>query len=286
MSQLRTQATTAWIVGVALVGALTAGLACAQGRGATAAQARYYIFAAFLTQAAPGILSEGVRLGAELERSLALPPGADSARVYQALMALTDNKPLNVRRATAEEVAHYGARPGLHPELPIYTLEAGDLKLLVQYDLDANNIPFLGQLPSAEPQPKPGEPKKPAIVTLVWTEQFEFNSTMLTPEARAKLDSDVVPKLRDFTEIRYINVNGHADYLGSPQYNQRLSEKRAEAVRAYLVSQGAEEAKTEVFGFGKTLPLKSCRDEKKRRALVECLAPNRRVQIEIQGTLK
>ncbi len=271
-----------------LAGALTAGLACAQGRGATAAQARSYIFGAFLTQAAPGILSERVRLGAELERRLALPPGADSAKVYQALVALTDNKPLEVRRATAEELAGYGARPGLHPELPIYTLEAGDLKLLVQYDLEANNIPFIGQLgvPSVELQPKPGEPKKPAIVTLVWTEQFEYNKMTLTPETRAKLDSDIVPKLRDFAEIRYINVNGHADHLGSPQYNQQLSEKRAEAVRAYLVSKGADAAKVEVFGFGKTLPVKSCRDEKKRNTLIACLAPNRRVQIEIQGTLK
>jgi len=286
-----TRATTVWIVGAALVGVLTAGLACAQGRGATAAQARSYIFGAFLTQAAPGILSERVRLGAELERRLALPPGADSARVYQALVALTDNKPLNVRRATAEEVAGYGARPGLHPELPIYALEAGDLKLLVQYDLEANNIPFIGQLgvPGEAPPPKPvakPEPKKPAVVTLVWTGLFEFNDATLTPEARDKLDSDVVPKLRDFAEIRYINVNGHADHLGSPQYNQRLSEKRAETVRAYLVSKGADAAKTEVFGFGKTLPLKSCRDEKKRSALIECLAPNRRAQIEIQGILK
>jgi OOP family OmpA-OmpF porin len=121
---------------------------------------------------------------------------------------------------------------------------------------------------------------------VVWTEQFKLNKAALTPEARAKLDSDVVPKLRDFAEIRYINVNGHADYLGSAHHNQQLSEKRAEAVRAYLVSKGADAAKIEVFGFGKTLPLKSCRDEKKRSALVECLAPNRRVQIEIQGTLK
>jgi outer membrane protein OmpA-like peptidoglycan-associated protein len=286
MSQLRTLTTTACIIGAMLAGALAAGLACAQGRGATAAQARSYIFGAFLTQAAPGILSERVKLGPELERRLALPPGADSDKIYGALMALTDNKPLNVRRATADEVAGYGAPPGLHPDLPIYTLEAGDLKLFVQYDLEANNIPFIGDLGVAQAARRGAEPKKPAVVTLVWTEQFEFNQAMLTSEIRAKLDSDVVPKLRDFAEIRYINVNGHADYLGPVDYNRRLAEKRAEAVRAYLVSKGADAAKTEVFGFGQTLPLKSCRGEKTRGALVECLAPNRRVQIEIQGTLK
>jgi len=272
-----------------LAGTLATGLACAQGRGATPAQARYYIFGAFVTQAAPGILSERVRLGPELERRLALSPGADSAKVYQALVALTDNKPLNVRRATAEEVAGYGALEGADPAHPLFTLEAGELKLLVQYDLEANSIPFIGQLgaPMARADARHGpESKKPAIVTLVWTEQFEFNQMTLTPEIRAKLDSDVVPKLRDFAEIRYINVNGHADHLGSVDYNRRLAGKRAEAVSAYLVSKGADAAKIEVFGFGQTLPVKSCRDERKRDALVECLAPNRRVQIEIQGTLK
>ncbi len=288
MSQLQTRAKPAWIVGAALVGALAAGLVCAQGRGATAAQARSYIKGAFLSQAAPAILSERVKLGVELERRLALPPGAQSARVYEALVALTDNKPLRVRRATDEELRGYGAQPGLHPELPIYTLEAGgDLKLLVQYDLQANNIPFIGQLGvRSAATAATAVPSKSSVVTLVWTELFEFNSTALTPAARAKLDSDVVAKLKDFAEIRYINVNGHADRLASPQYNQQLSEKRAEAVRTYLLSKGADEAKVEVFGYGQTLPVKSCPDAKNRSALIECLAPNRRVQIEIQGTLK
>jgi len=136
---------------------------------------------------------------------------------------------------------------------------------------------------AAEPAPKP-EPKKPAIVNLASTELFEFNKATLTPEARAKLDSEVIAKMKDIAEIRYVNVNGHADRLGSAQYNQRLSEKRAEAVRAYLVSKGADASKIEVFGFGKTLPVKACPDTKDRKSTIECLAPNRRVVVEIQGT--
>jgi OOP family OmpA-OmpF porin len=116
------------------------------------------------------------------------------------------------------------------------------------------------------------------------TELFEFNKATLTADARARLDAEVVAKLKDLGDIRYVNVNGHADRLGSPQYNQRLSEKRAEAVRAYLVSKGADSGKVEVFGFGKTLPVKSCPDENKRPALIECLGPNRRVVVEVQGT--
>ena len=131
--------------------------------------------------------------------------------------------------------------------------------------------------------PKP-EPKKPAVINLASTELFEFNKATLTDSAKKTLDAEVVAKLNDFGQIRYINVNGHADRLGSAQYNQRLSERRAEAVRAYLVSKGADAGHVETLGFGKTTPAKSCPDQKDRKALIECLAPNRRVVVEIQGS--
>ena len=143
--------------------------------------------------------------------------------------------------------------------------------------------------PQVTPEIKPApvakpEPKKPAVVNLSSRELFEFNKATLTDEAKRRLDSEVVAKLRDVGDVRYINVNGHADRLGSAQYNQQLSEKRAQAVRAYLVSKGVDAAKVETFGFGKTTPVKSCPDQKERKALIECLAPNRRVEVEIQGT--
>ena len=137
--------------------------------------------------------------------------------------------------------------------------------------------------PVAKPEVKPEPPKKPAVMNLGSTELFEFNKAVLTQDARVKLDNEVVAKLKDLKDVRYIIVNGHADRLGSPQYNQRLSEKRAEAVRAYLVSKGVDAAKVETLGFGKTLPVKACPDQKDRKALIECLAPNRRVVVEIQG---
>ena len=131
--------------------------------------------------------------------------------------------------------------------------------------------------------PKPA-PKKPAVVSFASTELFEFNKAVLTNDAKAKLDAEVIAKLKNVGQLRYIIVNGHADRMGSAQYNQRLSEKRAEAVRAYLVSKGADASKVETLGFGKTNPVKSCPDQKQRKALIECLAPNRRVVVEIQGT--
>jgi len=140
--------------------------------------------------------------------------------------------------------------------------------------------------PVAKPAPVAAQPapKKPAVVNLASTGLFEFNKATLSPQARTLLDNDVIAKLKNLGTIRYINVNGHADRLGSAQYNQKLSERRAEAVKAYLVSKGASVGSLETFGFGKTLPSKSCPDQKDRKALIECLAPNRRVVVEIQGT--
>jgi OOP family OmpA-OmpF porin len=134
-----------------------------------------------------------------------------------------------------------------------------------------------------KPLAKPEAPKPPAVVNLSATQLFDFNKATLRPDAREVLDREVVAKLRGIKDVRYINVNGHADRLGSAQYDQRLSEKRAEAVRAYLVSKGIDASKVETFGFGKTMPVKSCPGEKQRQALIECLAPNRRVVVEIQG---
>ena len=135
-----------------------------------------------------------------------------------------------------------------------------------------------------KPVAKPEAPKPPSAVNLSSTELFEYNKATLTAHAREVLDREVVAKLKDLGSVRYINVNGHADRLGSPQYNQRLSEKRAEAVREYLVSKGVPADKVETFGFGKTQPVQSCTGRMSRDVLIACLAPNRRVVVEIQGT--
>jgi OOP family OmpA-OmpF porin len=136
--------------------------------------------------------------------------------------------------------------------------------------------PIARAAPAAKPKP---------TVTLGAAELFAFNQASLTPAGRTKLDKEVVDRAKnEYAEIRSININGHTDRLGSSQSNQKLSERRAEAVRTYLVSRGMDGSKIQSHGYGKTNPVKACPAQKDRKALIACLGPNRRVEIEISGT--
>jgi OOP family OmpA-OmpF porin len=134
--------------------------------------------------------------------------------------------------------------------------------------------------------PSPAKPR-PAPLSLGANELFGFNQAALTPAGRAKLDKEVIQRAsREYADIKQVTVSGHTDRLGTARYNQRLSERRAEAVRAYLVSRGMDGAKVKSQGFGMSQPVKTCPDKVAggRKALIACLAPNRRVDIEMSGT--
>jgi outer membrane protein OmpA-like peptidoglycan-associated protein len=83
-------------------------------------------------------------------------------------------------------------------------------------------------------------------------------------------------------EARVVLVTGHTDRLGSDAYNQDLSLRRANAVRDYLVFKGVPRDRIETLGMGEKQPVVQC-DQKDRKALIACLAPNRRVEVEVKG---
>ena len=138
--------------------------------------------------------------------------------------------------------------------------------------------------PGAKPGAKPAAAPKPAVLRS--TVSFASNQSKLDEMAKFRLDTDIINKLGTVGAITYVNVNGHTDRLGSAQYNQKLSERRAAAVKAYLVSKGMNASQIEVYGYGKTTPVKSCPDMKDRKQLNACLAANRRVEVELQGKPK
>ena len=147
----------------------------------------------------------------------------------------------------------------------------------------ARAAPAPAPAPAPKPAAKPAARKPPVIKAVVG---FATNGAKLDKLAEFRLDTDVVAKLPGLGTLKYMNVSGHTDRLGSPQYNQKLSERRANAVKTYLVKKGVDASKIQTFGFGKTAPVKSCPDDKNRKALQACLEPNRWVEIESEGTAK
>jgi len=155
--------------------------------------------------------------------------------------------------------------------------------------------PAAAPAPPVQPQVTPPPPPPPApapaaapkrcdaAVTFQNEEVFAFTKSELTPAAKARLDRDVLAKLATCARIEAVVIEGHTDRLGSHQYNQKLSERRAESVKAYLVGKGTDPDKTETLGMGKTVPAKFCPDINKRAELIACLAPNRRAIVAIKG---
>jgi OOP family OmpA-OmpF porin len=135
--------------------------------------------------------------------------------------------------------------------------------------------------PAQAATPKPAAQK----VTLAADALFDFDKAVLRPEGKAKLD-DVTGKLKGM-KLEVIIAVGHTDRIGSDKYNQKLSEKRAEAVKAYLVGKGVEPNRVYTEGKGEKQPVtgdKCGKSEKKSKKLIECLQPDRRVEIEVIGT--
>jgi len=129
--------------------------------------------------------------------------------------------------------------------------------------------------PAATPAPAPVAPPAATKVTYAADAFFDFDKSVLKPEGKAKLD-DLVGKIKGIN-LEVIIAVGHTDAVGSDTYNQKLSVKRSEAVKAYLVSKGIEKNRVYTEGKGEKQPVADNKTSEGR-------AKNRRVEIEVVGT--
>jgi OOP family OmpA-OmpF porin len=128
--------------------------------------------------------------------------------------------------------------------------------------------------------PKPAAEK----ITLAADALFDFDKATLRPEGKAKLDK-LTEDIKGI-KLEVIIAVGHADRFGSDAYNQKLSEKRAAAVKDYLVAKGIESNRVYAEGKGKKQPVTKpdqCKGPKSKK-VIACLQPDRRVEIEVIGT--
>ncbi len=134
--------------------------------------------------------------------------------------------------------------------------------------------------PAAAPAAKPSGDK----ITVAADALFDFNKATLRPEGKAKLD-EVVAKAGAI-KLEVIIAVGHTDRIGSDAYNQKLSERRAAAVKQYLVSKGIDANRVYTEGKGKKNPVTKpdqCLGKTSPK-VIACLQPDRRVDIELIGT--
>ena len=132
----------------------------------------------------------------------------------------------------------------------------------------------------AAPAPTPVPPPPPPApvsekVTFAADAFFDFDKSVLKPEGKAKLD-DLASKLQGMN-LEVIIAVGHTDSVGTDAYNQKLSVRRAEAVKGYLVSKGIEANRVYTEGKGEKQPVADNKSAAGR-------AKNRRVEIEVVGT--
>lgn len=114
---------------------------------------------------------------------------------------------------------------------------------------------------------------------------FKFGTDFFIEDAEAKLDK-LVGTVKGWKQLHAIELTGHADHLrrdGNLKKNQELSERRAEAIKRYLVSKGIAENKIRAVGAGSSKPLVTCDDKAPRPVQIACLQPNRRVEIMLRG---
>jgi len=137
------------------------------------------------------------------------------------------------------------------------------------------------------PVQKPAPAPKPATFVTTLSSDASFEAVKpgakakLTPAAKAKLDSEVIGKAKQLSRVDVVIVAGHTDRLD--RRGQQRSEQQADAVLAHLKSQGLRAPAMDTMGFGKTLPVKECPSTTPKKELAACLAPNRRVVVEVKG---
>ncbi len=151
--------------------------------------------------------------------------------------------------------------------------------------------------PAAAPAPKPAEkpaaakpPAKPQMMNVelkIELQGIAFNKTELTADNKKELDAFLAKEVKPLTKIGAVIITGHTDRIGSEKYNKKLSEKRALAAKDYVVGKGIDQKL--IFWEGKAakqpIPVtKFCENKMKRKQLIECLSPNRRVTVEVVGT--
>ncbi len=156
----------------------------------------------------------------------------------------------------------------------------------------AGFVPKVGAAAPAAAAAKPAEAKPVAAmddkIVLAGDALFKSGKSGIRDLSKAgkiRLD-DVAARIKALGEIEQVKIVGHADATGKSSANRKLSERRARSVKSYLVAKGVKPGVIITSGVGDTQPVVQCDMKMPKKALIECLEPNRRVEIEVTAKAK
>lgn len=185
---------------------------------------------------------------------------------------------------------HVDKGVGLDVNIAFYTLG-----LVVGFGAPTPPVPAPAPAPAAAPAPEPSPAPAPTptpppapvpqVQTFSADSLFGFDKSVLMPSARGRLDD--LARQAAGEDIESITITGYADRVGNADYNLKLSQRRADAVKTYLATRPElAHAPMEAVGKGDANPLTapdSCPSTMPRAALIKCLQPDRRVEVEIKA---
>ena len=168
---------------------------------------------------------------------------------------------------------------------PVYIARATATEPVAPAPRAAAPEPVVAPVPPP-PAVRPPPPPLPMKITFSADAFFDFDKATIKPDGKAALDK-LANDLRG-ANFDIINVTGHTDRIGSDAYNMSLSTRRAEAAKMYLVSPaGIPAGKIAANGAGESNPVtkpNDCKGQKATKALIACLQPDRRVEVEVSGS--
>jgi len=198
--------------------------------------------------------------------ALALGAGAAFAADYP---VVTDSSGKPVRDNSGNCVQSSGM---MHPDCGAKKMDAP------KPATPAAPAPAMAPPPAAAPAPAEPPRAAPASVKQAITIQaealFDFDKSVVKPDGKRDLDQ-AAAKMSS-VDVEMVIATGHTDSIGTEAYNQKLSERRANAVKAYLVSKGVPASKITTLGKGETQPVATNKTKEGR-------AKNRRVDVEFKG---
>ena len=184
---------------------------------------------------------------------------------------LTDSAGKPVRSYSGECVRTYAWREGFR---------FADCEPAPVVETPAPRIEAPAAVAETPPAPAPAPVPQDIPFRVSMDAFFDFDQATLRPEGKAALDE--LARRLAVTQYDKLTIVGHADRIGPAAYNQKLSERRANAMRDYLVAQGIEAEKISASGIGESEPVASCSGVHGKR-LIACLQPDRSAQLTAVG---